>query len=207
MKALIVGASKGLGLHVSDELKSRGWTVETISRQGTCTIDWQTINQATVEKFLNQLGKIDLVFFYQNYSALNKDSYSNKLDTATLWKLEKNWAQGFFVSSILPYHIIKSIDCDRVAWMLSESSTHHTNDSFLHGDYVGHKYQNYVTMRNFSLNAKGCYFGLTPKQSQELDQPVSDLIDFMLDTPSEKLNGNVFYLDGGPVTSFEMFSE
>lgn len=206
MKALIVGASKGLGLNVSEELKSRDWSVETISRQGTCKVDWTTVTQSTIEKFLKQLGQIDLVFFYQNYSALSRESYSNDLDLTTLWKLEKNWAQGFFVSSILPYHIIKSVDCKRVAWMLSESSTGHTSDSFSHGDYVGHKYQNYVTMRNFSLNTEKCHFGLTPKQSQDLDQSVDQLVDFMLDTPQEKLNGNVFYLDGEPVSSFEVFN-
>jgi NAD(P)-dependent dehydrogenase (short-subunit alcohol dehydrogenase family) len=206
MKALIIGSGKGLGLNVANELNNRGWEVETISRQGTCTVEWETVNQSTLEKFLRQLGKVDLVFFYQNYPALSKESYTDDLDLAELWKLEKNWAQGYFVSSILPYHIIKTVQCSKVVWMLSESSTNHNSSTFAHGDYVGHKYQNYVTMRNFSLNTKGCYFGLTPELSQDLEMPAEQTVDFILNTPDVLLNGSVFYLDGTPVPSFSIFN-
>lgn len=205
MKALIIGSSKGLGLNIANELTNRGWEVETISRQGTYTVDWETVDQSTLEKFLRQLGKVDFIFFYQNYPALSKGSYTDDLTLSELWKLEKNWAQGHFVSSVLPYHIIKTVPHSKVVWMLSESSTNPNGNSLAYGDYVGNKYQNYVTMRNFSLNTKGCYFGLTTRQSGDLEMAADQTVDFMLNTPDKLLNGNVFYLDGGPVTSFEKF--
>lgn len=204
MKALIVGASKGFGLSLTNELTSLGWTVNTMSRTGTIPVDWKTINQATLEKSLKLLDKQDLIFFYQNYSALNKSDYTNNLSVAELWKREKDWSQGHFVSSILPYHIIKTVGAQRVGFMLSPSSYEH-GDLVVHGDYVGNKYQNYITMRNFSLTGQGCYFGLTPKQESDLDNSSVNTLNFLKNISDKELNGNVFYLDGTLVTGFNTF--
>jgi len=204
MKALIVGASKGLGKNLVDILELRGWTVDTISRGGTLDVDWQSVDQAKLEKFLCGLGPVDFVFFYQNFSALASSSYSDSFSTIDLWKLEKHWAQGYFVSSILPYHIIKTIKPKRTGWMLSSSSYKHFPNVIQHGDYVGHKYLNYITMKNFSTTNQGCFFGLNPKQESDLDQPIDKLLDIML---GSDINGKVLYLDGTVDESFTQFDK
>lgn len=202
MKALIVGASKGFGKSLVNSLTDQGWTVDTISRGGTFDVNWQTVDQATLEKFLRGLGTVDFVFFYQNFSALNVKAYQNDMPLAELWKLEKHWSQGYFVSSILPYHIIKTVKPKRAGWMLSNTSYCHLPETMHFGDYVGNKYQNYVNMKNFSKTEQGCYFGLTPKQESDLDMPIGDLLDILL---NEDINGKVLYMDGTPVKQFDMF--
>lgn len=204
MKALIVGASKGFGKNLVDVLTAQGWTVATISRGGTFDVDWHDVDQAKLETFLKSLGTVNFVFFYQNFSALNSTSYSNDLTMPALWKLEKHWAQGHFVSSILPYHIIKTVKPKRAGWMLSSTSYQHSPDIIHHGDYVGNKYQNYVTMKNFSRIGQGCYFGLSPKQESDLDIPIGDLLEILL---NGDINGKVLYMDGTPVEQFNIFED
>lgn len=121
-----------------------------------------------------------------------------------LWKLEKHWAQGYFVSSILPYHIIKTVKPERAGWMLSGTSYNHGTDAICYGDYVGNKYQNYITMKNFSKLGKGCFFGLTPRQSSDLDQPLDHLLEIML---TKDINGKVLFLDGSTDHGFDLFGD
>lgn len=204
MKALIVGASKGFGKNLVDVLTAKGWSVATISRGGTFDVDWHSVDQAKLETFLKSLGTVDFVFFYQNFSALDSTSYSDDLSMPTLWKLEKHWVQGYFVSSILPYHIIKTVKPARAGWMLSSTSFHHSPENIHHGDYVGNKYQNYVTMKNFSKTGQGCYFGITPKQESDLEIYVEGLIDTLT---NQDINGKVLYMDGTPVEQFNIFED
>jgi len=219
--ALLIGCGSKFGLSLQQTLLSQGWSVSAIS--GTASIadtsnqlnqlavDWKTCSQANLEKFLKKLSSIDLIFFNQNSSALSDKSFTiDNYPTVELWKQEKTWAQCYFVSCILPFHVIHTLqnkfsNNTKVAWMLS--SFVHSHSNIDHADYIGNKYQNYLMMKNFSLHHPGCFFGVNPctldssNYQQDIDQFITTLKQ-----PSELLNGRVVFFDGTTDSRFDLFS-
>lgn len=153
--ALLIGCGSKFGLSFQKKLLSLGWTVNAISgtpstdsndHLNQLVVDWKTFTVADLERFLKKQSSIDLILFNQNSSALSDKSFTiDSYPTVELWKQEKTWLQCYFVSCILPFHIVHTLQNKfssetKVAWMLS--SFVHSHSNIDHADYIGNKYQN-----------------------------------------------------------------
>lgn len=213
MIALLIGCGSKFGLKLLQTLLDNQWIVYSITGSEIhphenlhqLTIDWNTCNQATVEKFLNTLPELNLIFFNQNSTSLSDTSFESltKLD---LLKLEKHWAQSYFVSCILPYHIIhntKLNNSSKVVWMLSSYIYYHAE--IKHADYLGDKFLNYIIMKNFSNTNRACFMGINPGN-------LNDKIDFkniihLLEKDGSTFNGKVVFLNGDEDKNFDRFEK
>jgi len=215
MNALLLGCGSKWGLTVQQQLLAKGWTVCSLSSTKLAEqdnlyqdiIDWNTVNQGTIEKFLRLLPTIDFILFNQNGSALSYDNFNQEVPVIDTWRLEKNWTQQYFVSVILPYHIIKTVSLNknsRVAWMLSAFVYQHTNIN--HADYIGNKYQNYLIMKNFSRTGDACFCGINPMELDQNQTSTGVFVDTILGMDTNELNSNVIYLDGNKDINFQNFS-
>jgi len=215
MNALLLGCGSKWGLTVLQNLLDKGWTVYSLtstelSEQENLVqhvIDWNTVDQAKLEKFLRQLPTLDFVLFNQNGSALSYDNFVDNVSLTETWKLEKNWSQQYFVSAVLPYHIVKTVSLDSravVAWMLSAFIYTHANID--HADYIGNKYQNYLIMKNFSRTGTACFCGVNPMSLDTNQTTTETFVNTILDYNREELNSQVIYLDGNKDINFHNFS-
>lgn len=215
--ALLIGCGSKFGLNFQKTLLNEGWEISSIS--GTVDnnsvnqliVDWKKFTVADIELFLKKQSSIDLIFFNQNSSALAADSFKlNNYSTLELWKQEKTWAQAYFTSCILPFHIIHSLKNKltsetKIAWMLS--SFIHSHSDINHADYIGNKYQNYLIMKNFSLRFPGCFFGINPDSLDKTN--TVDNIQTLIRTinqPAANLNGKVLFFDGTADSKFDVFN-
>jgi len=212
MNVLLIGCGTGWGKKLLDTLVSQHHVIYSISSQKiegvtNLNIDWNTLNQATIEKFFKNLPVIDFIFFNQNGSALSEKSFQ-QLETIQLWKLEKHWSQQYFNSVIFPFHILHSIELSKnsiVAWMLSSYIYNHENIE--HADYIGNKYQNYVIMKNFSKTGISCCCGINPMNINDFDIAMEDFLHNLFVKNRKELNGNVIFFNGELDTSFETFTK
>ena len=211
MNALLIGCGSKFGLDVTNSLLSQGCTVNLISGSrvnddciNQLTVDWQTFNVTTLEKFLQSLNKVDLILFNQNASSLSTPCFeSSYYTTLDLWKQEKMWSQSYFTSCILPFHIVHTLGdkCNsttKVCWMLSSMVYSHKNKNQVgHADYVGNKYQNYVIMKNFSMTHPACFFGINPDSIIDTNTSTNleNMIKYIDETERSILNGQVIKFD------------
>jgi hypothetical protein len=214
--ALLVGCGSKFGLTLLQQLLTAGWRVYSISGSDVehpgdlhhLTIDWHTVTVADLESFLRTVPELDLIFFNQNASALAGTNFSvDTYKTVELWRQEKDWAQSYFVSCILPFHIVHALgsrcsDRTKVAWMLSSYIYKHPDIS--NADYVGNKYQNYLIMRNFSKHHPACSFGVNPDNLAS-NQNINSLVS-ILTSDSCNLSGSVVKFDGSTDTNFAVFN-
>lgn len=214
--ALLIGCGSKLGLNITTELQARGYNTYSISGSESndtnhLQINWHTFTIADLARFLKQVPKCDLVLFNQNSSSLSSQVFEPQVDTIELWRLEQHWAQSYFASCILPFHIVHTLgdrltSTSRVAWMLSNYVHSHPNDvNYGYADYIGNKHQNYLIMKNFSLNHLGCFVGLNPD--------VMDCTDWVVKTQSligvlesELISGTVYNFDGTVDTGINVFN-
>lgn len=215
--ALLIGCGSKFGLNFQKALLDHEWTISSISGTADATstnqliVDWKKFTVAELEIFLKNQSKIDLIFFNQNSSSLSAGSFNaSTYSTVELWKQEKDWAQAYFASCILPFHIIHSLKNKftietKVAWMLS--SFVHSHSDIKHADYIGNKYQNYLIMKNFSMHFPGCFFGINPDSLDKTN--TNDNIQALIKTieqPVENLNGKVVFFDGTVDKKFDFFN-
>ena len=153
--ALLIGCGSKFGLKLLNKIYDSGYQIYSISGSDVeqkenlnhLKIDWNSLAVSELQKFLTAVPDVDLIFFNQNSSSLNSSYYKiNKFKTLELWKQEKSWAQSYFASCILPFHIIHTLGnkCSpetKIAWMLSSYVYNHKD--IQHADYIGNKYQNY----------------------------------------------------------------
>jgi hypothetical protein len=220
-QALLVGCGSKFGLQLLTQLLAQGWRIYSISGSDInidnpnlihLKVNWKTLRITDIEKFLRTLPNLDLVFFNQNSSALSQRIFT-ELETLELWTLEKNWAQAHFVSCILPLHIIQTLKqrCNKntkVAYMLSCYAYSNPRELKELGfaDYIANKYQNYIIMKNLSLNHPAYFFGINPEKLQELTDDVK-LLELTTFIDGDKdINGKVFYLDGSEDTNFNIIN-
>ena len=217
--ALLIGCGSKFGLDLLKNLLDQNWTIYSISGSIIDSqsdnlyqeiVDWKTVNVGTIEKFLKSCPQMNLIFFNQNSSALEKDYFTrNYYSTLELWKQEKTWSQSYFVSCILPFHIIHSLGnrCDintKVVWMLSTYIYSHTNIS--HADYIGNKYQNYLIMKNFSQTHPSCFIGINPDALSETGTTdnIKKLIT-VIDDALTNISGKVIKFDASEDENFRQF--
>ena len=212
---LLIGCGSKFGLELLEYLVEIGYTVNSISGSDLgyaninhLQIDWKTLNVAQIEKFLRELPELDLVFFNQNSSALSSNDFTKNKNTVELWQLEKNWSQSYFVSCILPFHIIHTLkSIHKIAWMVSPLIYHHDNKQIGFADYIGNKYQNYLTLKNFSKQNQSICIGLNPDKllSTKDDARITNMINF-IESADKETSGRVFFLDGTEDTNFNKFN-
>lgn len=220
-QALVIGGGSKFGLQFVNSLLAKNWMVNVISsscikQHSNChqlTIDWKSLKITDIEKFLIELPTQSLIFFNQNSSALSDSCYNidsfAKLD---LWKQEKYWSQAYFVSCILPFHIIHTLKAScskntKIGWMLSPLIFSLKPDQVQYSDYIGNKYLNYLMMKNFSTQHHSSFFGINPDSLNETatDQNLNTLINFIADSTPETLNGKVFKMTADEDLNFERF--
>jgi hypothetical protein len=212
---LLIGCGSKFGLELLEYLIENGYYVHSISGSkleyanvNHLQINWKTLNVAQLEKFLKELPELNLVFFNQNSSALNSDDFIENKNTIELWQLEKNWGQSYFVSCILPFHIIHTLkSIDKVVWMLSPLVYHHHNTQIGFADYIGNKYQNYLILKNFSKQIQSICIGLNPDKllSTVDDVRIINMVNF-IESVDNETSGRVFFLDGTEDTNFNKFN-
>jgi hypothetical protein len=221
-QALIVGGGSKFGLDLSTSLLSTGWqvniitgsTVEAHKNLNQLFVNWEALNVADMQKYLQMLPTQDFIFFNQNSSALSKKCFdSNGFGTLSLWKQEKRWNQSYFISCILPFHIVHTLGdkCSqqtKVGWMLSSLVTNHHESQIHFSDYVGNKFQNYLTMKNFSKNHNACFFGINPDSLEKTNtvKSLSNLLTFISNNTRDKLNGRVFKFTTQEDLTFNKFN-
>jgi len=211
---LLIGCGSKFGLELLNHLVELGYTVNSISGSGIehagvnhLQVNWKTLNVAQIEKFLRALPDLDLVFFNQNSSSLNTHDFLKNKSTVDLWKLEKHWNQSYFVSCILPFHIIHTLkNIRRVIWMLSPLMYRHDEDHMGFADYVGNKYQNYLILKNFSKEKQSIFIGLNPDKPLAIkdDDRIKRMVDF-IESTDETANGRVYFIDGTEDINIDRF--
>lgn len=212
---LLIGCGSRFGLGVLNHLVKQGYTVYSISGSTLgnpavkhLQVDWKTLTVAVLEKFLKDLPTLDLIFFNQNSSALSEKVFEPTLVTVKLWQLEKDWAQSYFLSCIMPFHIVHTLkeSCGKntkVIWMLSPLVYNHIPEQVGFADYISNKYQNYLILKNFSHKHSANFIGLNPDKllSADDDAKIKYMIEF-IETANKEANGRVFFLDGTEDTNF-----
>jgi len=212
---LLIGCGSKFGLEILEYLLEIGYTVNSISGSNLkhnnvnhLQINWKNLNVAQIEKFLKDLPNLDLVFFNQNSSALGSHDFIKNKSTVDLWKLEKNWSQAYFVSCILPFHIIHTLkSVHKVVWMLSPLIYNHNDRQIGFADYVGNKYQNYLIIKNFAKQHKSIFIGLNPDKllSTKDDVSIKDMVKF-IESADKEASGRIFFLDGTKDENFNKFN-
>ena len=219
-KALLIGCGSKFGLELLTNLLTQGWEIYSISGSKINLdnsnlhqhiINWQTVAVTDLEKFLRTCPDLDLVFFNQNSSSLESKYFGKDYyNTLELWKQEKTWTQSYFVSCILPFHIIHSLkdkchNHTKIAWMLSSYIYSHTNIGT--ADYIGNKYQNYLIMKNFSQSFDACFFGINPDNlnTTNTEDNIEKLISFIINAENNLLNGRVIKFNTTEDTNFQIF--
>jgi hypothetical protein len=212
---LLIGCGSKFGLRVLEYLMALGYNINSISGSelkypnvNHLQVDWKTLNVTQIEKFLKELPEIDLIFLNQNSSALNTDDFLKNKNTLELWKLEKDWSQSYFISCILPFHIIHTVkSAHKIVWMLSPLIYKHDEKQIGFADYVGNKYQNYLIIKNFSKQIQSICIGLNPDKllSTKDDVSIKDMIKFV-ESADKETSGRVFFLDGTEDTNFNKFN-
>lgn len=211
---LLIGCGSKFGLELLEYLLAQGYLVHSISGSSIThpgvnhlQVDWKTVSAASIEKFLKGLPDLDLVFFNQNSSSLNADDFIKNKSTGDLWRLGKHWNQSYFVSCILPFHIIHTLrSVGRVAWMLSPLMYHHDDPHMRFADYIGNKYQNYLILKNFSQYNHSIFIGLNPDKPLAIVDAdrIPRLVKF-IESTDESANGRVFFIDGTEDTNVDRF--
>jgi hypothetical protein len=213
---LLVGCGSKFGLRVLEYLMQIGYGINSISGSKSThpninhlQVDWKTVNVTQIEKFLKALPQLDLIFFNQNSSALNSDDFCKNKNILELWKLEKDWSQAYFISCILPYHIIHTVEsAHKIVWMLSPLIYQHDYKQIGFADYVGNKYQNYLIIKNFAKQHESIFIGLNPDKllSGKNNVNIKDMVEF-IESLDQTNNGCVFFLDGTKDINVNKFND
>lgn len=221
-QALIVGGGSKFGLQFLNSLLDKDWHVNLISgssivehpKCNQIQVDWKNLKITDIEKFLNNLPVQSLIFFNQNSSALGSDN-CYKVDSYTklnLWKQEKDWNQAYFVSCILPFHIIHTLAerCTpetKIGWMLSSLILAHKSTHIQYSDYIGNKYFNYIMIKNFSVHHHSSFFGINPDSLDETgtNENLDKLIKFVSESNRETINNKVFKMTADEDLNFRKF--
>lgn len=212
---LLIGCGSKFGLRVLEHLLEMGYNINSISGSqlnysnvNHLQVDWKTLNVTQIEKFLKELPELDLIFFNQNSSALNLDDFLKNKNTLELWKLEKDWSQSYFLSCILPFHIIHTVkSAHKIVWMLSPLIYNHDDKQIGFADYIGNKYQNYLIIKNFTKQQQSIFIGINPDKllSTKDDVNIKDMIKF-IESADKEASGGTFFLDGTKDTNFNKFN-
>ena len=213
---LFIGASKGFGLNLKNHREEFGHEICHItsspsSKKSDLTVDWKTVKESDIHRWITQLPKIDFVFFNQNSSSLSDTSFDpGQNDTLKIWKHISHWRQSYYVSCQLPFQIIHALgskldQTSCVCWVLSSMVVKHNHDT-KYADYIGNKFQNYMIMKNFSRYHPSCFIGFEPGSlSQENHHDKINNLENIMVRPFGDINGKVFDSHGNESELYRVF--
>lgn len=216
MTDLFVGAGKGIGQGLHQSRFAAGHAIFHITGkdsvdENTFTVDWASVRESDLHKWLRKLPEIDLIFFNQNSSSLSKESFGKDgYDTIKLWKQLKHWNQSHWVSCRMPFDIIHTLSDrlhseSRVCWMLSSLVVRHNHEPE-HADYIANKFQNYLMMKNFARNHPSCFLAFDPGDvSGPIHTSKIQIINDILSRPKSEINGHVFDMSGNESEIYKIF--
>lgn len=166
---------------------------------------WQTLQLSDIRNCISNLGKLDLVFFNHNASALSQAKFKK----STIQNLQ-DWQHSYFVACQFPFYLVHALGSrltldTKIGWMLSELITNPIDQQIGYADYIGNKFTNACIMRSFSLNFSACFFGVHPdggvdNEPEKKSQDIVQLIDRKTTT---ELNGNIFSTQGEILKIYE----
>jgi hypothetical protein len=218
MNVLFVGAGKNLGQaliqHHIDQ-QHQVFHITGTATQSQChelVVDWHSVKESDLHRWLCSLPSLDLIFFNQNSSSLSDSSFApGQYSVLELWKQTAHWRQSHYVSCQLPFQIIHTLSTQlhrqtRVCWMLSSMVVQHKHRPG-HADYIANKFQNYLMIENFSKQHHACFLGFEPGaavRQQDHTQSVQ-LINRVLSLPVADTNGRVYDMNGNQSSLFAVF--
>lgn len=194
--ALLVGCGKNNSKSIVEACEDAGYEVINIGSVGTYKIEWKELHITDLHKILAKVkNKIDFVFFNQNASTLNPQDFTTDIDTLDLWAKIKAWQHSYWLSSQLPFFVIKTLGKKlrpkaKLGWMLSDFINTDTQGVETYPDYSGNKYTNYTIMKSFA-NTEFDTFGISPDfaetdSAQKLYKIIKEICDGKI------CNGEVF---------------
>jgi hypothetical protein len=211
--ALIFACGGKFGKSISQVLTNRGFTVygvsSTIQSTNTLSVNWDNCFINHFEKFLRQLPKIDVVIFNQNSKALNNSVYElGSTHILDIWKQSKQWGQSHYVNCVLPVHALHTLaesnkidHTSKIVWILSGSMF----TGLAPIDYVGQKYQNYITLQKLAKINLQTFLGVCPgKLTDTVCNTRSQQLIDLLET-SSIINGG-FYAFDQTTQNFKLFN-
>lgn len=194
--ALLIGCGGKNSLSIIKACEDSGYHVINIGSTGQYKIDWAKLNIIELHKILVQIkDPINFVFFNQNGSTLNPDNFTQDIDTLDLWAMTKAWQHSYWLSSQLPFFVIKTLSNKlnkqaKLGWMLSDYINKDKQGVETHPDYSGNKYTNYNIMKSFNNTSFDC-FGISPDFSES--ESAKDLYDIVKEICHGKIcNGEIF---------------
>jgi hypothetical protein len=204
--ALVIGSGSKFGLSITDELKKLNFNVYGISgtaqNQNTLTVDWKSCFINDFEKFLRKMPVLDIVIFNQNASALPSQFHDlGSINTIEVWKHSKQFLQSYYVNCVLPGHVLHTLSQteklnqdSKIIWLLSKSIF---NPEHAPSDYVGQKYQNYVTLQKLAHRNSQTFMGVCPgKLNENLYTTKSQyLCNFLLQENINQYSGKFLEFD------------
>ena len=222
MNALIFGCGSKFGLALRQQLQTAGYTVWGVTGQPSDSqqllqVDWSTCDIADFEKFLRKLPSLDLIIFNQNSNGVTDTQWKlSSTHILEIWKNSKIWKQNYYVNCILPTHVLQTLStCGKlqehtcVSWILSLSMFRNqptTDSSFEHipytpPDYIGQKYQNYVSLQRLASANNQTFLGICPGAltPDNYKTKANSLIAFVQQTTSQH-SGKFFIFDNAEQT-------
>lgn len=212
--ALVVGSGKKFGSEISKALTDSGYTVYCITSNvnsessRSLLVDWQTCTIATIEGIVKKLPNLDIVVFNQNFPVLT-DSYLTlgTLNPMDVWAMSQRWTQAHYVNCILPLHLLNSLSKrsklsseSKIAWMLSRSMFQTESGC----DYIGQKYQNYISMTKLAKSNPETYLGFCPGgiTTDSSEYKATEFVKFLINS-NQSQTGKFFVLKNQTVEEHE----
>jgi hypothetical protein len=203
--AFIVGCGSKFGADLLDSLQTQGFTVYGISgseinNPNILTVDWQTCGIADIEKFLRGLPVLDLIIFNQNSPALTDDciNLTSNISIMEVWRRSEQWKQSHYINCVLPLHCLHTLNNKLtnnsiILWVLSFSMF--TIDAPT--DYIGQKYQNYITMKQFAKINSQIYLGICPGTlvDDNREKKSMTVVNFLINNITHDDSGKFYYID------------
>jgi hypothetical protein len=215
LNALIIGCGSLYGKELSQQLENNGYTVYGVSGSNTdnpniLNVNWDSCAIQDFEQFLRRLPQLQLIVFNQNSPALiNEYTKLNSVDIIEIWKRAKRWNQSHYVNCILPTHILHTLsltdkltNSSCITWILSSSMFGNTHTTPV--DYVGQKYQNYIVMKNMSLNNPQIFIGVCPGKIDDENRvnKASSLTNFLINA-NNTYSGKFFVQRDNTLTEYQ----
>jgi len=202
MNVLIVGGGSKFGAEITTILQNNSHDCYVITSNtqlqtnNILCIDWTTCGISDFEKFLRGLPDLDLIIFNQNSTSITEDYLKlNSSHIFKIWQQSKQWSQSYYVNCILPMHMLHTLTetkkltaSTKIVWMLS--GVIFTESSLI--DYVGQKYQNYISMKELAKNNIGTYIGIVPTHLSINTTTATVLVNFLTTELSGSHSGKLF---------------
>lgn len=209
MNALILGGGSKWGEEFTKLLVTKGYhcylvTSSKLSVAGITTIDvdWLNLTLDNVDRILEQIPDVDLVFFNQNcWGGPNTEDFS--LDNGFNKHTLAQWTNSYWIDCQLPVYIIKQLKhrikpTTKVGWMMTGFIKQPlTDQNWKYAGYGSKKFTNLAIMRGFSMYRDGIFFAVNPWGIDENNRrDHANKVFKIIENLDVSSSGKSFQLDG-----------